>query len=422
MVAGATGRCQAGRIQGLGGIGLAVPRVNSALIRRINTARVFHALREHPGVGQRPLTQLTQLDGATVSTILQQLEAEGLVTRTALPRDGRAGRPESLLRINSDAGWLVGVELDSARIRFAAAGMDGVVRERLDMPGSARADHAVRRLKQGVARLLEQCHAAPDRLRGIGIGIPVLIDDAGRLVLAPNLRWRDPAIPARLRALFPAPVQVENVPRAAAWAEHLFGVCRGIDDFVLVHGQSGIGGGLYLRGELYGGTGGLAGELGHMKIVPGGRRCGCGGFGCLEAYVSDRAIRARLAEQGLGFADMAQVAAAAGDPAVLAVVREAGQHLGLGLANLVNLANPRQIVLGGNLVPLARHLLPPAQAALAANALGALRRQSEIIVSRLGEDAVLMGGVAMAMEALLPLPRGLAAGGGHASVSARHAG
>lgn len=388
---------------------LEIPRVNSALIRRINTARVFHALREEPDIAQRELTERTRLDVATISTIVTQLEAEGLVARSTLARAGR-GRPESRLRLRSESGVLLGVELDATSIRLLAAGMDGEPRARLALPGSTRADHALRRLKQGVVQVLERCGETPDRLRAIGIGIPVLIDDHGRLVLAPNLRWRDPEIPQRLRAMFPVPIAVENVPRAAALAEHLFGVCRGRDDFLLVHGQSGIGGGLYLRGALYGGAGGLAGELGHMKIVPGGRRCSCGGTGCLEAYASDHAIRAQLAEQGRTLPDLAAVAlaAGAGDGVVLAVLQEAGRQLGMGLATLTNLFNPACLVLGGNLAVLGRHMLPAAQAALAANALGALRRQAPLIVSTLGEDAVLMGGVAMALNLLQPLPGELA--------------
>ncbi len=396
------------------------PRVNSALIRRINTARVFHALREQPDLSQRSLMELTQLDAATVSTILAHLEADGLVIRASQPR-GRPGRPESLLRINPDAGWLCGVELDTAAIRLIAAGMDGAPRQRLEMPGSKRADRAFRRVQDGVTRILAAGGADPARLRGIGIGIPVLIDEADRLVLAPNLKWRDPALPQRLRGLFAQPVQVENVPKAAALAEQVFGACRGVADFLLVHGQSGIGGAFYLRGELYRGVGGLAGEIGHIKIVPGGRRCGCGQLGCLEAYISDRAIRARLTERGIDLPDMAQVTAAAaqGEATVVTVLREAGWHLGLGLATLLNLFNPRRIVIGGNLTQVARFLLPSAQSALAGHALVALRRQCEVVVSQLGNEAVAMGGVAMAMEALLPRPVAhLRQGGGAAGVPA----
>ncbi len=187
-----------------------------------------------------------------------------------------------------------------------------------------------------------------------------------------------------LRGLFPVPVYLENDTKAAALAEHLFGACRDVGDFVLVHGGSGIGGALYLQGALYHGTG-LAGELGHMKMVPGGRPCGCGGHGCLEAYISDQAIRAQLAASGCALPDVEAVAqAAASDPAVRRVVAAAGGMLGVAIANLTNLLNPRRIVLAGTLAELSAYLLPAVRAALAENALVAMGEDVTILVSELG--------------------------------------
>lgn len=380
--------------------------MNSALIRQINTARVFHALREHPDTPQRSLTALTRLDAATVSTIVGRLETEGLIRRASRKSAGRAGRPHSVLRVNPDGGLLIGAGIDVTTIHLIAAGPDGAPRARLSVPGSRRADAALQRLQHGVERLLAMCGADMDAVRAVGITVPALLDQAGRLVLAPNLKWRDRALPARLRAAFPVPVRVDNVPKAAALAELLFGVARGEADFALVHGQSGIGGGLFLRGALYAGASGLGGEIGHMKVVPGGRPCGCGGRGCLEAYLAEAAIRARLAEAGVVLPDLPAVlrAADAGDAAVLAVLHELGRHLGLALANLINLISPRLVVLGGDLAVLAPHLLAAARPVMAASTLSVLRRHTRVVASRMGEDDAAMGGVALALDGLLPLP------------------
>ena len=131
----------------------------------------------------------------------------------------------------------------------------------------------------------------------------------------------------------------------------MFGACRGVADFILVHGGSGVGGALHLQGALYHGVG-LAGELGHMKVQPNGRACGCGGHGCLEAYVSEPALRARLAERGFAVADAEAIAGMAAMPAVREVLDDAGWMLGLALADLVNLLNPRRVVLAGSLATL----------------------------------------------------------------------
>ncbi len=386
-------------------------RLNSAAIRRVNTARIFHALREHPGSSQRGLGELTGLDAATISSIVTRLEVEGILERAAPRRSGHAGRPESLLAIAADAGLLIGAGIEPDGISLIAASLDGGRRMRLDLPGAMNPNDAVAALQRGVTELLMRCSMPIERLRGIGIGVPGLLDARGHLVLAPNLGWRDLPLSAMLRGAFAAPVHVDNDAKAAALAERIFGAVRGVADFIFVYGNAGIGGGLYLGGRLYRGCDGLAGELGHMKLVPNGRACGCGGRGCLEAYVSERAISARLSESGRDLPDAALVAAAAaaGDPVVLGVLEEAGGHLGAALANVVNMVNPRAVVLGGNLATLAAYLLPAARRVFAVNGLPVMLEDAEVLVSPMGAEAVPMGGVALALELFQPRDQGLAA-------------
>ncbi|MEA2740311.1 MAG: hypothetical protein QOH05_3618 [Acetobacteraceae bacterium] len=381
-----------------------MPRINSALIRQINTARVFHALREHPGSSQRHLGALTGLDASTVSSVIAGLEAERIVRRAGGRRSGLAGRPEALLRIDPDGGVLIGAAIETHCIRLVACSLDGARLAALQVAPGATVEAALSSLEHGVRTLLTEIGVGYDRVRGIGVGQHGLITRTGHLILAPRLGWRDVQIGDKLQALFPVPVQVENDTKAAALAEHLFGACRGVDDFVVVHGGSGIGGALYLQGGLYRGIG-LAGEVGHMKVVARGQLCGCGARGCLEAYISEPALCARLADRGRWLNDTAAMArAAADDPDVRDVLEEAGGMLGLALANLANLLNPRRIVLAGTLAVLSDRLLPPARAALADNALLVVGEQVEIIVSELGEDAVELGGVGLAMDGFLPLP------------------
>lgn len=389
---------------------MSVARVNSALIRKINTARLFHALRENPDISQRRLAALTGIDAATVSIIATQLEAGGIVQRGSVRRSGRAGRPEAALRLAPDGGWLIGAGIEPDVIRLVATGLDGQVRARLNVAGTQSVDAALAALRAGVDRLLADCGVDYESLSGIGVGVPGLIDTAGQVLLAPNLGWRNVPVAGMLSDRFPVPVHVDNDTKAAALAEHLFGDCRGVQDFIFIHGHSGIGGGVYLMGNLYRGAGGLAGEIGHMKIVPGGRPCGCGGRGCFEAYVSEPAIRLRLAEKGRTLADAEVIARAAamGDPVVLTVLAEAGEHLGFALGNLINIFNPGRIVLGGNLAALAEHMLPAAHAVMAVNALAVMQAGAGILVSPLGNDSVPMGGVALAMDGFLGHPRILA--------------
>jgi predicted NBD/HSP70 family sugar kinase len=389
-----------------------LPRLNSAAIRRLNTARIFHALRESPKSSQRALAGLTGLDAATVSAIVARLETDGIVARAAPQRSGQAGRPESRLTIDPAAGLLVGAAIEPDTISLIAMGLDGRRRARLDLPGTTDPATALATLQRGVAEIAA-AQAASGRLIGLGIGVPGLLDAAGHLLLAPNLGWRDVKLVALLREAFAVPVQVDNDAKAAALAERIFGVARGMRDFVFIYGNAGIGGGLHLGGRLYRGCDGLAGELGHVKVVPGGRACSCGGRGCLEAYVSERVIVARLREAGRDLAGAEAIAAAAagGDTAVLGVLEEAGGHLGLAIANIVNSLNPRAVVLGGNLAILAAPLLAAARRALAANGLAVMLAEATILVSPFGTDAVPIGGAALALDAFQPMPQDFSGSG-----------
>jgi predicted NBD/HSP70 family sugar kinase len=380
--------------------------LNSALIRRFNRSLIFHALREHPAISQRELGELTSLDKATVSVVVNQLADEGLITRSPRLQTGRVGRPEVALTISRDAGLFIGARLEPHTIRVIGTYLDGSPITSLQVEGSVSLDETLSRLKQTVEALVTHCNFALSQVRGVGVGIPALMDLQGNLTLAPNLGWHNEPIRTRIERHFGSALYVDNDTKAAALAERLFGSCREVRDFILITGHSGVGGGLVLDGTLYRGAGGYAGEVGHIKLVPGGRPCGCGGRGCLEAYTSEAAILARLAEVGLAFDDLSQVALAAerGEGRVLQVLDETGELLGRALATLINLLNPRRIVLGGNLAVVAPFTLTAINRTLTAEALAAPLADLTLSVSPLGIESVPMGGVALAMEGFLALP------------------
>ncbi|WP_207478376.1 ROK family transcriptional regulator [Arenibaculum pallidiluteum] len=376
--------------------------VNSSTIRALNVIRVFHALRANPGASQRDLVWLTGLDKATTSVVVAQLMADGLIVRGGRRREARVGRPESALSIAADAGLLIGARLEPGIIRILAATLAGTVVGRFQIPGSRDIGQALDHLRAGIEEAVA-ASAACGPLRGIGVGIPGLLDRTGRLVLAPNLGWRDTPIQPLLREVLGAPVFLDNDAVAAAIAEKLFGSCRDVDDYVCFTGHSGIGGGLYLGGRLYRGASGFAGEVGHITVVPDGRPCGCGKRGCLEGYASESAILAQAAERGHPQSDLQSLARAAeaGDSVLVGLLDEVGGHLGLAIAQAANILDPGLVVLGGNLSLVATLILPALEASLARNAMAPVAERVRIRLSPLGSDAVPMGGIALAMEGFL---------------------
>lgn len=373
--------------------------MNSAWVRRVNAVLLMQALRRHPGSSQRELAVLTGLDKATVSAVTSQLVEAGLVARSPTSAGvRRLGRPAVALAIPRSAGFVLGVRLEPDRIEVVAADLGGQIVDREARPGSKVPREAMRTLAQAVAKLRERL--APVPLKAIGIGVPALIDHDGHLIFAPNFGWREVPLSDLAAALLPTPFLIDNDTNAAAIAEREFGSCVGVDDFIYVSGHSGVGGAIFAAGRLYRGAEGLAGEFGHIRVVPGGRACACGGRGCLEAYASVPGLIESLEERGSPATDIAEVAmrAEAGDPVVLALLAETGDMMGRALGGSVNTLNPSHLVLGGNVAVVAPWMLTALKSALARSAMEQLAARLNIELSPLSADAVPMGGVALALQ------------------------
>ena len=201
----------------------------------------------------------------------------------------------------------------------------------------------------------------------VGVACAAFIDRTGSTVLfAPNLAWRDLPLKQLLETALELPVTVENDANAAAWGEFRFGAAVGTADMVLVTVGTGIGGGVVTNGVLLRGAFGIAAELGHMRVVPGGIRCGCGNRGCWEQYASGTALvrearelvvsgtphAARLSELCAGDPDRltgpdVTRAAADGDPAAVELLCDLGTWIGEGAASVTAILDPELIVLGG---------------------------------------------------------------------------
>lgn len=233
------------------------------------------------------------------------------------------------------------------------------------------------------------------RVTGVGLGIPGLLDrKLGIARFSPNFPdWRNVHLVAPVAAALDLPVAMDNDVRCHALGELHFGAGQGFSDFILVAIGTGIGSGLVLGGSLWRGEAGLAGEIGHLTVVPGGGpRCGCGNRGCLEAVCSGPAIARRA-----GLQDAATVFRAArnGAPEAVAVVAETAEFLGIALAAYANLLVPQRIVLGGGVMRAEDLLLAPARAAMQRRTLPIIREKVSLVTATLGEWAGAVGAAAL---------------------------
>ncbi|MEW6458818.1 MAG: ROK family protein [Bacillota bacterium] len=319
-------------------------------------------------------------------------------------------------------GYVVGVDLGGTKIYTLLATVEGTVAAEMEVPTVAgRGYEAVLdRIADTVAAVAAQAGVKPENVRAVGVGAPgPLNPDTGVVHQAPNLGWKRVPLRADLEARLALPVRLENDANLGALGEYTFGAGRGCAELVYVTVSTGIGGGLILRGEIYGGAGGGAGEIGHITVVPGGPRCRCGSRGCLEAVASGTAIalRAReLLDRGAGAGAGAGIlalaggeaeavtaatvarAAEAGDPEARAILDEAAWHLGTGLAAVVNLLNPCRIVLGGGVMKSGRLLWDRMDRSLREQALDAAYRRVRLVPGALGARAGALGAVALALR------------------------
>jgi glucokinase len=254
-------------------------------------------------------------------------------------------------------------------------------------------------------------------VEAVGVGAAGFVDATRSTVLfSPNLAWRHTPLRDEIAERVQLPVVVENDANAAAWGEYRFGGGDESADVIFLTIGTGIGAGLVFGGQLYRGGFGIAGEPGHVRVVPGGRQCGCGNFGCWEQYCSGQAlVRAareiaterpedgrrllEIADDNVEAIDGTVVARAAneGDPAAMDCFQEIGRWLGQGMADLAAILDPARFVIGGGVSDAGELLLGPARESFAAGLTGRGHRPAAAIVAAtLGSEAGLIGAADLA--------------------------
>jgi glucokinase len=304
----------------------------------------------------------------------------------------------------------LGIDIGGTKVAGGVVAADGRVlaTARRATPGAS-----VAATEDAIAAVVEELADGHDGdVVGVGVGAAGWFDRSGNTVLfSPHLAWRGSTLRADLAARLRQPVWVGNDADAAAWAEYRYGAARGSELALMVTLGTGIGGGIVLDGRLQRGAHGVAGEWGHMRVVPDGRLCACGNRGCWEQYVSGNALgqaARELAESSPATAarllDLADgdpgaltgehVARAAtnGDAAARELVTDVGTWLGQGIADLAAVLDPDVVVVGGGVSVLGELLLAPARERLDRALPGrGYRPGPRVVVAELGPQAGLVG-------------------------------
>ncbi|GAA1409544.1 ROK family transcriptional regulator [Catellatospora coxensis] len=382
-------------------------------IRRQNLGALLRFVHVRGSISRAELTSELGLNRSTIGALTADLAAVGLVSEEAPRETGRAGRPSLVVRPSSDLVYAYAASVEVDRIRVARVGLGGVILDQREAPRPrGEAIEAVRPVADFVAQMAEQ---VKPQARCIGAGIAVcglVRREDGLVRLGPHLGWLDEplghALQDRLPDLLPQ-VAVGNVADLCALAEHTRGVAVGCDNIIYMYGDVGVGAGIIAGGGRVTGHGGYGGEVGHMVVNPHGRACGCGSRGCWETEIGEHALlhaAGRDTAQGAEAVLAVVEAAARGDATAQVAVRQVGDWLGFGVANLVNIFNPELVIFGGTLRDV--YLAAAAQVRSRLNSIGlpATREHVRLRTPKLGGDAALLGAAELAFEQLLADPLG----------------
>jgi len=349
--------------------------------REINRRIALNLIRTNQPISRADLARLMGTRRGAVSLLVNELIEEGAIFEGATG-EAKRGRKPTFLYIDSRKRCVVAVDIRPTRTFIMVTDLVGrqlasVTSFPTERDPKKFVSDLVRRIK---AILLE--HKDLGRCQGVGVVVPGMVEsEAGRVLLAPNLGWKDVKLRDPISAALGIPVQIENSGKACALAQ-LWATrdAKAPSNFVYITVSDGLGVGIVMGGELVRGQHNIAGEFGHLPLNIDGPRCGCGATGCWEAYVSNLATLSRYFGRDLRdrpvSADIAALTvddliarARGGDGKALAALLSTARYLGLGLGSVVNAIDPSHVYIGGEITAAWDLIEPTVRAALAERAL-----------------------------------------------------
>lgn len=389
-------------------------------VRKKNLIRRNLILRALLDYGQLSLTELKMHTGISlpvVTAIVNRLKEENLLVDVENKGSNQAGRPPTLVTLNGEAGYILGIDLGRINSNFVL----------LDLAQNLMADVRMKSiplsndpailddLHREIDRILENAGVSWERVLGIGISVPGFVQGQ-RGISETYLNFGETPVADLLTERFGIPVHLEHDAKAMALGEMWFGSAKGRQNVLCLNVGWGLGLGMIINGRLHYGMKGYAGEFGHLQIVPDGHLCYCGKRGCLEMYASGKAIArnahdkiAKGAMTNLVATDGREVeridakriieAANTGDQFCIEIIEEAARYLGYGIAQLINVIHPELVIFGGRISPV-KFFLNPAISATMKHSMTHLNQDVQFEVSKLGAKSGALGVAVLAARDL----------------------
>ncbi len=325
---------------------------NQQTIKINNKQKVLDTIREDAPISRSDLAQKLGLTKGTVSSLVNELLEANICYETG-PGESSGGRRPVMLLFQHSAAHVIGIDIGVNYILGVLTDLNGTIVKELKQPAmNPDYDEAFQIITNLIRSLLSSAPESTYGVVGIGLAVPGIVNIEGELLLAPNLKWEHKKLKEQIQDEFNLPVLIENEANAGAFAERKISSTQSSDHMVYISAGIGIGVGMILNGELYRGSCGFAGEMGHMMIQYDGLPCSCGSKGCWELYASEKALikkASSILESNEEWTLEKLIELAATEKQVQAIFTETAKFLGIGIANIVNTLNPDQIIIGNRL-------------------------------------------------------------------------
>ncbi len=392
------------------------------ILKEISPRLVLGHIMRAGSISRADIARLTGFHRSTITRIVAALLEEGFVEESG-EGDSGLGRKPVMLSLVPDAVHIMGVAIESTFVAGVLVDFNAQIIERIEVPlrDSSR-DAVMTDVYWVIDSLLERARAREITVLGIGVALHGIVNsDQGLSVFAPAIEWRNEPVAANIQNKYDLPVRMDNNANAMALGESWFGYGQAVENILVVKVGSSIGSGVILGGRLFPGTNYSAGEIGHLTVLPGGPRCKCGNFGCLETVASIDAILTRgreLLKKGegkslrqftrdgerLSFEQLCQ-ATLARDSVALRLWEDVAVYLGLALSYTINILNPAKVLIGGDIFPVLDYVLPTVRETVGIQVLPPLKNHLRLEPVGLGQDSVTIGAATLLLQDIFELPK-----------------
>jgi N-acetylglucosamine repressor len=385
-----------------------ITRGNRDLIRSLNRSILLNVIKNRGEISRATLATHTGLSPATVTTITGQLIREGMVFEKATG-DSTGGRRPIMLALNPRGGFVIGIKLMEGQVVGALTDLHASILAKdtihLADKGVKASVHA---LVEMVNRLIHQTGIKKKQLLGVGIGLAGVVDFSQGIVRQnPIFNWENIPLREQLEKQLRVPIFIDNDVNTLTLSEKWLEPGQAEENFIVITLGRGVGMGIVINGQIYRGKSGGAGEFGHIVVNPDGPLCDCGRRGCLETMISDRALveqaRSALGEEITDLDGLLRCVSL-GDPRARQILERAGSLLGLQMANLVNLFDPKLIIISGEGIRMGEVFFSAVRNAFHGAVMPGLAQDTEIRVNSWGDDIWALGAASLVIAEVFSSP------------------